>query len=144
MLEIKENWKPCFNFENNYEVSDLGRIRRKFSPTIYKDGRIAYFSQTILKPSTTNKGYYKVYLSVNSKKYTKFLHRLIAQTFLENKENKKTVNHINCLKTDNRVLNLEWMTNKENMNHAFDNGIYKNRDKTTILNIKHMRDKLCR
>jgi len=142
-MEI-ETWKSCFNFEENYEVSDLGRIRRKLSPTIYKDGRIAYFSQNILKPSLNKKGYYKVYLSVNSKKYTRYLHRLIAQTFLENPKNKETVNHINCIKTDNSVLNLEWMTNTENMNHAFNNGIFKNRDKTTIFNIKHMRDKLCR
>jgi len=144
MQKEEENWLPCFGFENNYEVSDLGRIRRKLSPTIYKDGRVAYFSQTILKPSVNHKGYYKVYLSVGSKKYTKYLHRLIAQSFLKNEQNKETVNHKNCIKTDNRPCNLEWMTNTENMNHAFKNGIYKDRDKTTIYNIKHMRDKLCR
>jgi len=144
MQKEEENWFPCFGFENNYEVSDLGRIRRKLSPTIYKDGRVAYFSQTILKHSIDKKGYFKVYLSVKSKKYTKRLHVLIAKTFVENPENKETVNHKNCIKTDNKPSNLEWMTNTENMNHAFDNGIYKNRDKTTIYNIKHMRDKLCR
>ncbi len=143
-MKQKENWIPCLGFEGNYEVSDLGNIRRKLAPTVYKDGRVAYFSQTVLKPSVNHKGYYKVHLSVGSKKHSRYLHRLIAQSFLKNEQNKETVNHKNCIKTDNRPCNLEWMTNIENMNHAFQNGIYKERDKTTIYNIKHMRDKLCR
>jgi len=136
-----EKWIDCKNYENNYEVSNLGNVRRKNNPTHYKDGRIAYFSQTVLKPSLNKKGYERVYLSVNSKKITRSVHRLIAESFLENPENKKTVNHINCIKTDNRVENLEWMTNKENMQHAFKMGIYKERDKYTIKNLGKFAEK---
>ena len=52
---------------------------------------IAFFSETILKPSINKKGYLRVYLSVNSKKITKSIHRIVAETFIENPENKKTV-----------------------------------------------------
>jgi type IV secretory pathway VirB9-like protein len=75
------------------------------------------------------KGYLRVYLSIGSKKHTKRIHRLIALTFVENPDKKETVNHIDCNKLNNHVSNLEWMTNQENMRHAFDNGIYKDRDK---------------
>lgn len=137
-----EEWRLLTGFEDHYEVSNTGLIRRKKDKTIYIDGRVAYFSQTILKQSPNKKGYLRVYLSVGSKKYTKSVHRLVALTFIENPEKKATVNHKNCLKKINYTWNLEWNTNKENMNHAFDNGMYKERDKTTILNIKHMRKKL--
>ena len=120
------------------------KLERKKGKTIYKDGRVAYFSQTILKQSENKKGYFKVYLSKNSKKYIKTVHRIVAETFIPNPKNKKTVNHIDCNKKNNKIENLEWLTNKENMRHAFDNGIFKERDKTIILNIKHMRKKLCK
>lgn len=138
-----EIWKDAKGYEGYYEVSSLGRVRRKKCETIYKDGRVAFFSETILKQGKNKKGYLIVYLSVKSKKITRAVHRLVAETFIKNPENKETVNHKDCNKENNNVENLEWLTNKENMQHAFANGIYKNRDKTTILNIKHMRNKLC-
>ena len=138
-----EIWKDVLNFENYYEVSNLGNIRRKEAKTIYKDGRVANFSPNVLKPSKNKKGYLRVYLSKNSKKYTKSVHRFVAEAFIDNPLNKRTVNHIDSNKENNNVNNLEWATNLENMQHAFKNGVFKERDKTTILNIKHMRKKLC-
>ena len=138
-----EEWKAVVGFEGYYEVSNIGRVRRKAGFTYYKDGRIAQFSQTILKPAIDKKGYEKVYLSVGSKKHTVRVHRLVAKAFIDNPDNKETVNHIDCNKRNNCVANLEWASNTENMRHAFSKGIYKERDKTTIRNIKHMRDKLC-
>lgn len=124
-----EYWKEIPGFENYYEASNLGKIRRMQTPTKYKDGRVAHFSQTVLKPSTCKKGYLKVYLSKNSKKYTIRVHQLIAKTFLENPEGKKTVNHKDLNKQNNSIDNLEWATNLENMRHAFANGCFKERDK---------------
>lgn len=130
-----EKWIDCVGYEGYYEVSNLGRVRRKKTETIYKDGRVAFFSETILKTGVNKKGYLKVHLSIKSKKITKFVHRLVAEAFIVNPLKKETVNHINLIKNDNRVENLEWMTNKENMQHAFKNGVYKERDKTTIKNL---------
>jgi hypothetical protein len=125
----KIEWRDVVGFESHYEASNTGLIKRKFGQTIYKDGRVAYFSETILKPSLCKKGYLRVYLSIGSKKHTKRIHRLIALTFVENPDKKETVNHIDCNKLNNHVSNLEWMTNQENMRHAFDNGMYQDRDK---------------
>ena len=134
-----ENYIDLVGFEGYYEVSDFGNIRRKKGQTIYKDGRIANFSEKVLKKAYNKKGYEVVYLSVGSVKHTKLVHRLVALSFIPNTENKATVNHKDLNKLNNTPDNLEWMTNKENMQHAFANGVYKERDKTTIFNIKKMR-----
>jgi hypothetical protein len=130
-----ENWIDAKGFEGYYEVSNTGHVRRKKSETVYKDGRIAHFSETSLKETENKKGYLRVYLSVKSKKYTKSVHRIVAESFIDNPDHKLTVNHKDLNKKNNNVLNLEWATNKENMKHAFNNGVYKERDKTTIKNL---------
>lgn len=82
---------------------------------------------TVLKACKDGGGYLRVNLLGKTHK----VHRLVAQAFIPNPENKSTVNHINGIKTDNRVDNLEWATRSENTRHAFDNGL--NYGKTGIL-----------
>ena len=137
MEVLKEEWVDAVGFESFYEVSNKGRVRRKKGETVYKDGRVARFSQTILKQGKDDKGYHRVYLSVGSVKKTVRVHRLVALSFIPNLESKKTVNHIDGDKSNNYVHNLEWMTNTENMRHAFEIGLYDERNKYCIRNIRN-------
>lgn len=109
---MKEIFKPVPEFEM-YEVSNLGRIK---SFALYPDGRI-------LKPSVTRDGYLRTALTKDSKVKHLSIHRLVALAFIPNPENKPEVNHINGIKTDNIVDNLEWSTSSENQLHAFKTGL---------------------
>jgi predicted XRE-type DNA-binding protein len=104
---MEEFWKKIENYDN-YQASNYGRVKK------VKNGK-----ERILKPQVISSGYEIVALSVNSKSISKTVHRLIAQTFIENNKKKECVNHINGIKTDNRVENLEWNTKSENAIHAY-------------------------
>ena len=71
-----------------------------------------------------NKGYHYVGMWINKKKKMEKIHRLVAILFIDNPCNKPFVNHINGIKTDNKIENLEWVTAKENTNHAIMNGLF--------------------
>lgn len=98
----EEIWKPIPEWE--YDVSDMGRIRS------HKSGKI-------LAGTVSRYGYLSVGLSKENKQKTFHVHRLVAETFIPNPDNKPQVNHLGG-KTDNRVCMLEWATRKENMQHA--------------------------
>lgn len=102
---MNEIWKDVKDYEELYQVSNLGRVKRVTS------GRI-------LKGSKQTPGYLRVDLYKNGSKSKKLIHRLVAEAFIPNSENKSQVNHIDENKTNNMVSNLEWMTAKENLNHG--------------------------
>ena len=107
---MKEIWKQIPN--SVYSISNTGKVRNN------KTTRI-------LKPIKDKDGYLKVNLYILGNRRTYTIHRLVAQAFIPNPDNKPQVNHINGSKTDNRVINLEWNTCKENINHAISSGLIK-------------------
>lgn len=107
-----EEWKE---YNKTYEVSNLGRVRRKETKRI--------------KKPIDHGGYLYVNLSDKGKTKSKSIHRLVAETFIPNPNNLREVDHINCNKYDNRVQNLSWVTSSENKLRAIDNGLYENNKK---------------
>ncbi len=85
-------------------------------------------SGRIMKPALDSNGYMRTMLVDNEgKNRTIKVHRIIAQTFIENPHQLKEVNHINGQKSDNRVSNLEWVSHQQNIRHSFDNGLQNNK-----------------
>lgn len=106
-----EYWK---DIDDYICVSRDGLVKTK--PRTLTNGR--KYKGKILTQKQDKNGYYRIYYKVNKKGINKIAHRLIAQAFIENPHNKPQVNHINGIKWDNRINNLEWCTNLENKQHS--------------------------
>jgi hypothetical protein len=100
----------------DYYVSKCGKV---LSNNLYRR------KYPIMLKGISQKGYNYVTISNNNKYKLYLIHRLVAETFIPNSENKPQVNHINGIKTDNAVENLEWCTRSENMKHAYRLGLQK-------------------
>ena len=116
-----EEWRDIRGYEGVYQISSLGRIR-SLDRYVDDKGHKRFVKGKILKPSKHKNNY--EYVVLYDRKH-RMIHRLVAETFIDNIDNKRTVNHINGDKSDNRVINLEWCTHKENINKAWDLGLYK-------------------
>ena len=121
---MTEVWKNIKNYENEYAVSNFGRVKRlkgKIFIIDSKQDRVYYktINEKIIKQFYDNKGY-KI---VNLKGRRTRVHRLVATAFIENIDCKPFVNHLDGNKANNNVKNLEWCSAKENTNHAIRTGL---------------------
>ena len=113
-----EEWRDVAGYEGRYQISNYGRVK-SFQKNQVK----------ILKPHLHTGGYLRVSLG-RQKKFK--IHRLVAETFLDNPLNLAEVDHIHGNKMDNYFKNLEWVTLKENKRRAFKNGLYPSGEKNCI------------
>ena len=114
-----EIWKDIEGYEGLYQVSNLGRVKNLEKKCLSKDGEYSRtHKEKILKGSKDKDGYLSVCLTKNKKEHNHRIHRLVAQTFLDNPNNYPVVNHKNEIKDDNRVDNLEWCSVAYNNNYG--------------------------
>ena len=114
-----QNSKDIKGYEGLYTINEKSDIvaiptnKRAVNSLLGKNGNLT------LSQQFTKNGYKKVLLTKDGKRTTHLVHRLMAQTFLKNKENKETVNHIDGNRANNNLINLEWATQSENVKHGF-------------------------
>lgn len=121
---MKEIWKDVKGFEGLYQVSNIGRVRslsRSFIQT-HRNGKVFtnFKPGFLLKNLIDKRGYHTVGLRYKNKRQRAKVHRLVGIAFILNPENKPQINHIDGVKTNNIVSNLEWATNAENVQHSYD------------------------
>lgn len=120
MAQSEEIWKDIVGWEGLYQVSNLGRIKSlsRVVKVVGHNHSEARISEKILKSVIRKLGYEMVTIcKVNIHKH-KQVHRVVAEVFIPNPDNKPNINHIDCNPLNNKVENLEWCTQKENREHA--------------------------
>ena len=122
-----EIWKELKGYEGFYEISNYGIIKSvSHLVKANKDGGVRYTTPRTLKFTNGWHDYLSVNLFKNGKGKTFYVHRLVAENFISNPENKPQVNHIDGNKHNNCVDNLEWCSDSENLIHALNHDLLKN------------------
>ena len=124
-FNIMEIWKDVKGYEGLYQVSNLGKVKSLKKIITTKKGWFLPKKECVLKYKKGNHGYIRVMLYKNKKGISFGVHKLVIIAFIPNPENKPEPNHKNGIKTDNRVVNLEWVTKSENAIHSYKMGLQK-------------------
>lgn len=108
----RQMMRPIEGYEGLYSITEDGKI-------------YSHRQKKFMKPKPHIQGYYRIGLTKNGKQKFYRIHRLVAETFIENTDNKSEVNHIDGVKNNNHFENLEWVTKSENEKHAYSTGLKK-------------------
>jgi hypothetical protein len=122
-MERIEEWRDIKGYEGHYQVSNIGRIKSIARIVESRKGVFLNKKERILIPFKNQDGYLKYKLSKNGVEKSFASHRLVAAEFIDNPFYKPQVNHINGIKDDNWVGNLEWVTSSENVVHSLKNNL---------------------
>lgn len=120
-MDPPEQWKPIRGYEGLYDVSTWGRVRSHDQILNRKNGTVKWKGR-ILKPQRGSKGHWGVNLCKAGKSKTHFIHRLVAEAFLDNEEGNPLVRHLDDVRENNRLENLAWGTHSDNAYDAIRNG----------------------
>lgn len=129
MKDLKtEIWKPIKGYEGLYEISNKGNVR-SLDRYVMNGNRCCLLKGKPRKTYFISTGYLMVDLYKNSQRTHYLIHRLVAEAFIPNPNVLPFIDHINTIRTDNRVENLRWCSCKENMNNPLTREHIKNRPK---------------
>jgi hypothetical protein len=119
-MKEEEIWKDIVKYEGYYQASNLGRIKsvKRYVHRGFMND-LKTVPEKIRQASLDKHGYLTIRLHINGTRKNYFIHRLIAETFLENIEKKPQVNHIDGDRKNCHLSNLEWVTQSENIKHSF-------------------------
>lgn len=122
---MEEIWKDIEGFEGLYKISNLGRVKSLARVIASINGKQRVSKDKILKSKGISSGYRAVILYKDRKEKTMYIHRLVAQAFLQNDNDYTDVNHKDGNKENNILENLEWATRSYNIKHAYNTGLRK-------------------
>lgn len=124
----EESWRDIIGFEGLYQISNIGRVKSLKRMSYSRYGKYKTVPERILALNKDkNTHYVAITLSLDSKRITRFVHRLVAIAFIENPEDKCCVNHIDGNPSNNNANNLEWVTMSENAQHSYSSDLKRNK-----------------
>ena len=124
-MVMEEEWKDIEGYEGIYQVSNLGRVKSLEAGLLVKNGYYRTKKESILSQYLCHNGYLAICLRLNKKTKRFLVHRLVGAAFIQNPDEKPTINHKNGNKQKNCIENLEWSTYSENLSHALETGLRK-------------------
>jgi len=138
MKKSKEIWRDIEGFEGSYKISNYGQVKSLSRYILFKTGYIKDHKGGMLKFNVNKDGYCRICLRGIKGDTHLFIHRLVANAFILNPENKPFVNHKDFNPSNNEVSNLEWVTHQENILHARNNRPWRKLDINKAKQIRHL------
>lgn len=132
-MERIETWKPIKGYEGYYAISNYGNVMS----LMFRNNRLSKPKLSIVRQTDNGNGYLIVSLNINGKRKNHCVHRLVAEHFIENPKGLKCVNHKDYDKKNNVFTNLEWCTQKENVNYSIE-ALYQRNHITSNTGEKHI------